>query len=102
MKESKNTSPKKSYRNAKYKTSIVLELLRGESAEIIARREGLSLSILSDWKDIFVESGSSGFKTRTSKESKALKNARTLIADQAMELALYKKKLSLLNMTVGK
>jgi len=102
MKESKSNSAKKSYHSVKYKTSIVLELLRGEPAEIIVRREGLSLSKLSDWKDIFIESGSSGFKTSKTKESKTLKQARNLIADQAMELALYKKKLSLLNITVEK
>lgn len=101
MKEPKSNSSKKRYHNAKYKTSIVLELLRGEPAEMLVRREGLTLSVLTEWKDIFIESGSSGFKTSKSKESLALKQARSLIADQAMELALYKKKMSLLNTTVG-
>lgn len=102
MKTSKSTPSKKSYHSVKYKTSIILELLRGEPAEVLARREGLSLSKLSDWESIFLESGSSGFKTGQSKESSDLKRARHLIADQAMELALYKKKLSLLNITVEK
>jgi len=41
MKTSNSNSQKKRYHNVKYKTSIVLELLRGEPAETIARREGL-------------------------------------------------------------
>lgn len=97
MKEPQSDVSKKKYRSVKYKINLVLELLRGEPAEHLARREGLTLAILSQWRSTFVKAGTEGFKSKNSKENKELKRARNLIASQAMELALYKQKMAHLN-----
>jgi len=95
--EEKEKTTKKKYRSSKYKSTIVLELLRGEPLELVARREGVSVSELTEWKEIFINSGITGFKSKSNKESKDLQIAYNLIASQAMEIALYKKKLQVLN-----
>jgi len=100
MKSQKNKQIRK-YRSVGYKVDLVLELLRGEPKSHIARREGLTVSELSNWHKIFINYGKSGFKSKavTDPSAKELKEAKSLIADQAMELALYKKKMKLLSMT---
>jgi len=96
MEKSKKVTKKK-YRSSKYKASLVLELLRGEPIELLARRESLTIAELTEWKQIFIQSGQSGFSSKSKQSSKDLQAAYNLIANQAMELALYKKKLQLLN-----
>lgn len=100
METNKSKSIKKRYRSAKYKIGLVMELLRGEPMEHLARRENVTLSELTSWKQTFEEFGKSGFSTQSKRLEKSLESARQLIADQAMEIALYKKKLQLLNITL--
>jgi len=97
MEKQTKSSERKKYRSSKYKSSLVLELLRGEPIELLARREGVSVSELTSWKELFVKSGISSFKSKSNKESKELQSAYNVIAKQAMEIALYKKKLHYLS-----
>ena len=78
---------KKRYKSGKYKTQLVLELLGGKAIELISRRENLTVSELTGWKESFIKHGSGGFSKTSSSIEKELKAARTLIADQAMEIA---------------
>lgn len=89
-KKSEEKLPKKR-KTANYKAGLVLELLRGEPIEEIARREKLSVSELMSWKAVFIKQGSDGFKKNP--EESRLKEAKRVIADLAMENALYKKKM---------
>jgi len=98
METGKKDNQKKTCKNAQYKVSIVLELLRGEPMEHLARREKLSLSELSSWRDTFLSNGKQGFKRQVDKSARELIIARSVIADQAMEIALYKKKAKLLGL----
>lgn len=93
---------KKRYKSSKYKTKLVLELLGGTAMELISRRENLAVSELSDWKNSFIKGGAAGFSQKNNPLSKELEVARNLIADQAMELALHKKKAELLTKMHGK
>ena len=93
---------KKRYKSSKYKTKLVLELLGGTAIELISRRENLPVSELSDWKNSFIKGGSEGFSNRNNPLAKELQVARSLIADQAMELALHKKKAELVRKMHGK
>jgi len=98
MKSQKEKQIRK-YRSVGYKVDLVLEMLRGEPREHLARREGLTVSELSKWQKLFINYGKSGFKSKTvtNPSEKELKAAKSLIADQAIELALYKKKMKLLD-----
>lgn len=77
-------------RSAKFKTTVVLELLRGESAEALSRKHGVTLAEISAWRDEFIENGTQGFK-RNPEESN-LARAERRIGQLEMELDLVKKK----------
>ena len=53
---------KKNYLTSKKKTEIVIELLRGENIEILSRKQEVTASELSQWRDCFILSGENGFK----------------------------------------
>ena len=86
---------KKQYHNSKFKSSLVLELLRGGDIEEISRRECVTVSDLSLWRNDFIQNGEHGFK-RNPEQSKLLE-AQRLIGQLQMELELRKKKSILLN-----
>lgn len=86
-------------KSAKYKKELVLELLRGGSIETIARREGLTVAELDEWRETFIASGENGFK-RKPQESR-LKEAQQVIGDLTMENELLKKKIELKKGTQG-
>ncbi len=44
-------------KSAKFKSTVVLELLRGESAEELSRKYGITMAELSAWRDEFIENG---------------------------------------------
>lgn len=73
-------------KSAKFKSTVVLELLRGESAEELSRKYGITMAELSAWRDEFIENGIQGFK-RNPEESKLAKAERR-IGQLEMELDL--------------
>lgn len=77
-------------KSAKFKTGVVLELLRGESAEELSRKYGVTMADISSWHDESIENGTQGFK-RNPDESKLAKAERR-IGQLEMELDLVKKK----------
>jgi hypothetical protein len=87
-------------KSAKYKKELVLELLRGGSMDTIARREGVTVHELDEWRETFISSGEDGFK-RKPKESR-LEEARRVIGDLTMENELLKKKIELKKRTRDK
>ena len=84
-------------KSAKFKSTVVLELLRGESAEELGRKYGITMAELSAWRDEFIENGIQGFK-RNPEESKLAKAERR-IGQLEMELDLVKKKNALVAKT---
>ena len=91
---------KKNYLTAKAKTSIVLELLRGEDIETLSRKHQVTISQISQWRDDFINSGKQGFKRDP--EAAKLKQAERLIGKLQMELELRKKKSEVIKRLKGK
>ena len=81
---------KKKRKSASFKTSVVMELLRGESIEGISRKHGLTMAELSEWRDAFIAYGMDGFKKKP--ENAKLGRAERRIGQLEMELDLVKKK----------
>lgn len=81
---------KKNYFTSKRKTEIVLQLLRGEDMELLSRKYEVTMSDISQWRDIFLSNGENGFKR--SPENSKLHKAERLIGQLQMELELTKKK----------
>lgn len=77
-------------RSAKLKTEVVLSLLRGESAEELSRKHGVTMADIAQWRDEFIANGTQGFK-KNPEESK-LARAERRIGQLEMELDLVKKK----------
>lgn len=44
-------------RSAKLKTEVVLSLLRGESAEELSRKHGVTMAEIAQWCDEFIANG---------------------------------------------
>lgn len=90
---SNNQKPKTRRRkSAKYKSKMVIELLRGTPAEEIARREELAVFELEEWKEQFVNHGRHGFKKDPEKSK--LSEAERIIGRLSMEIELLKKKIA--------
>ena len=81
---------KKNYLTSKRKTEIVLQLLRGEDIELLSRKYEVTVSDISQWRDVFLSNGENGFKH--SPENSKLHKAERLIGQLQMELELTKKK----------
>lgn len=81
---------KKNYLTSKKKTEIVIALLRGEDIEFLSRKHEVTISEISQWRDLFISNGENGFK-RDPEQSK-LQKAERLIGQLQMELELTKKK----------
>ena len=91
---------RKNYLTANVKTSIVLELLRGEDIETLSRKHQVTVSSISQWRDEFVNGGKQGFKRDP--DAAKLKQAERLIGKLQMELELRKKKSELVKRLKGK
>lgn len=91
---------KKNYLTAAAKTSIVLELLRGEDIETLSRGHRVTVAQISQWRDAFIEGGKQGFKKDPS--ASQLKEAERLIGKLQMELELRKKKSEAIHYLKGK
>ena len=81
---------KQKRKSASFKTSVVMELLRGETIENISRKHGLTMAELSEWRDEFIANGMDGFKKKP--EEAKLARAERRIGQLEMELDLVKKK----------
>jgi len=91
---------KKNYFTANAKTSIVLELLRGEDIESLSRKHQVTVGQISQWRDDFINGGKQGFKKDP--EAAKLKQAERLIGKLQMELELRKKKSDVIKRLRGK
>ena len=91
---------KKNYLTVNAKTSIVLELLRGEDIETLSRKHQVTVGQISQWRDDFINGGKQGFKKDP--EAAKLKQAERLIGKLQMELELRKKKSEVLKRLRGK
>lgn len=91
---------KKNYLTANAKTSIVLELLRGEDIETLSRKHQVTVGQISQWRDDFINGGKQGFKKDP--DAAKLKQAERLIGKLQMELELRKKKSEVLKRLRGK
>ena len=96
-KESKKNSKKR--RSSRYKSQLVMELLRGEPIEEVARREGLGVHELAVWREIFIKHGMHGFKKNP--EFSKLKEAQRVIGRLTMENELIKKKIAFTQNDLG-
>lgn len=77
--------------SAKKKSEIVLRLLRGELVETLSRENEVTVGMLSQWRDEFIEAGMAGLKGR-SVDDVRVADLEKKIGQQAMEIELYKKK----------
>lgn len=82
-------------KSAKVKTKMVLELLRGKPIEEVSREYEVTISDLSQWRDVFIKNGEAGLKRRP-EESRIAEYERALGRLQ-MENELLKKKENSLN-----
>ena len=79
-------------KSAKFKAEVVLALLRGESAEELSRKYGVTMADIAQWRDEFIDNGTQGFK-KDPDEAK-LARAERRIGQLEMELDLVKKRTS--------
>ena len=81
---------KQKRKSGSFKTSVVMELLRGETIENISRKHGLTMAELSEWRDAFIANGMDGFKKKP--EEAKLARAERRIGQLEIELKKKKKK----------
>ncbi len=94
---SEKKSPKRW--SAKRKQEVVLRLLRGESLDTRSRETGQPGSVLSGWRDDFLETGLVGLKRRTDDPKvaaleKELKRAQRLVGDLMMDKELLEMRIA--------
>ena len=83
---------------AKRKQEVV-RLLRGESLDALSRETGQPASVLSQWRDDFLEAGLVGLKRRTDDPKVAalereLKRAKRLVGDLMMDKELLEMRIA--------
>ncbi len=82
--------------SAKRKQEVVLRLLRGEGVDELSRETGQPASVLSEWRDTFLESGLSGLKQRsTDPRVEALEKERKALQAKVGELLMDKELLEM-------
>ena len=85
--------------SAKRKQGVVLRLLRGESLDALSRETGQPASVLSGWRDEFLEAGMVGLKRRTDDPKvvaleRELKRAKRLVGDLMMDKELLEMRIA--------
>jgi len=85
--------------SAKRKQEVVLRLLRGESLDTLSRETGQPASVLSQWRDEFLEGGIASLKRRTDDPKVAalereLKRAKRLVGDLMMDKELLEMRIA--------
>ena len=84
---------------AKRKQEVVLRLLRGESLDVLSRETGQPASVLSGWREGFLEGGMAALKRRTDDPKVAalereLKRAKRLVGDLMMDKELLEMRIA--------
>ena len=85
--------------SAKRKQEVVLRLLRGESLDALSRETGQPASVLSGWRDEFLEGGMAALKRRTDDPKvtvleQELKRAQRLVGDLMMDKELLEMRMA--------
>jgi transposase-like protein len=85
--------------SAKHKQEVVLRLLRGESLDALSRETRQPASVLSQWRDEFLEGGLAALKRRTDDPKIAaleqeLKRAKRLVGDLMMDKELLEMRIA--------
>jgi len=84
--------------SAATKEALVLRLLRGEDMQTVSREAGLPLHRLSEWRDAYIAAGLESLKAKPGDPvSTELRQARELIAHQALEIEILKKARAVIN-----
>lgn len=79
---------------AKHKVQAILRLLGGEDIEHLSRELGVTAATLSEWRDMFLEAGVTGFRPRPVKENVEVDRLQSKIGEQAMEIELLREKIA--------
>ncbi len=74
--------------SAQRKTDLVLRLLRGEPVDAVARESQVPAHELEEWRRIFLDSGTQGFKRRVDPEERELKRVQAKLGEVMMRLEL--------------
>ena len=78
--------------SAAKKEALVLRLLRGEDMQTVSREAGVPLHRLNEWRDVYLAAGRESLKAKPGDPvSTELRQARDLIARQALENEILKK-----------
>ena len=70
------------------KADVVLRLLRGEAIDAVSRDTQVPAHELEDWRRLFLESATHGFKRRVDPEDRELKRVQAKLGEVMMRLAL--------------
>lgn len=70
------------------KADVVLRLLRGEAIDAVSRDTPVPAHELEDWRRLFLESATHGFKRRVDPEDRELKRVQAKLGEVMMRLAL--------------
>ena len=70
--------------SAKRKVELVMRVLRGETLEEVSRKEEVTISDLSAWRDEFIQKGTDGLKK--SPEKAEISRYERIIGQQRMEM----------------
>lgn len=72
--------------SARRKQEVVLRLLRGESLDALARETGQAAGTISGWREVFLEGGQEGLKSRPRPvEERQLADAQRKIGELALD-----------------
>jgi hypothetical protein len=72
--------------SARRKQEVVLRLLRGESLDALARETGQAAGTISGWREVFLEAGQEGLKSRPRPvEERQLADAQRKIGELALD-----------------
>src|SRR3954451_17628583 len=77
--------------SARRKQEVVLQLLRGEGLDALARETGQAAGTISGWREEFLQAGHEGLKARPALvEDRRLADAQRKIGELAMDLDIAK------------
>ncbi|NVD35542.1 transposase [Marinobacter lutaoensis] len=85
--------------SAKRKQEVVLRLLRGEGLDTLSRETGQPASVLSRWREEFLEGGMAALKRRTDDPKvnaleKELRRAKRLVGELMMDKELLEMRIA--------
>ncbi|MER3524397.1 MAG: hypothetical protein C4326_10090 [Ignavibacteria bacterium] len=69
------------------KAEVVLQLLRGEVLDAVSRETTVPVSVLSRWREDFIEAGIAGLKGKSLDDARIAKLEKK-VGQQAMEIGL--------------